>query len=59
MHAMLDDARKMEIRLLLLKTGAGNRQAQSLFRGMGFEERGSVAGYYAGGQAAIRMLKRL
>ncbi len=57
MHAMIDDAGKMGIRLLLLKTGVGNRRAQRLFRGMGFEATGGVEGYYAGGQAAIRMRK--
>jgi ribosomal protein S18 acetylase RimI-like enzyme len=33
--------------------------AQGLFRRFGFEETGREAGYYAAGQAAIGMMKRL
>jgi ribosomal protein S18 acetylase RimI-like enzyme len=59
MHAIIEDARAMGIRVLLLKTATGNLSAQRLFRRVGFEETGREAGYYAAGQTAIGMLRRL
>jgi ribosomal-protein-alanine N-acetyltransferase len=59
MRAIVEDARVMGIRLLLLKTATRNLSAQGLFRKIGFEEAGREAGYYAAGQTAIWMRKRL
>lgn len=59
MEAIIEDARSMGIRLLVLKTATGNLPAQKLFRRIGFEESGRVAGYYEGGQTAMEMRKRL
>ncbi len=59
MRAIVEDARGMEIRLLLLKTATRNLSAQGLFRKIGFEEADREAGYYAAGQTAIGMRKRL
>jgi len=59
MHAIVEDARGMGIRLLLLKTAIRNLSAQALFRKIGFEETGREAGYYTAGQTAIGMRKRL
>ncbi len=59
MQAIVEDARGMGIRLLVLKTATRNLSAQGLFRRIGFEETGREAGYYAGGQTAIGMRKRL
>lgn len=59
MRAIIEDARGMGIRLLLLKTATRNLSAQRLFRRIGFEETGREAGYYAAGQTAIGMRKRL
>jgi ribosomal protein S18 acetylase RimI-like enzyme len=59
MNAVVEDARRMDIRLLVLKTAARNRIAQNLFRGAGFEKTTREEGYYAGGQSAIGMRKRL
>ena len=58
LQAVIEDARAMEMRLLVLKTATRNLSAQGLFRKMGFEETGRVAGYYAGGQTAIGMVRR-
>ena len=59
MQAIVEDARGMGIGLLLLKTATRNLSAQGLFRRIGFEETGREAGYYAAGQTAIGMRKRL
>ncbi len=59
MQAIVEDARGMGLRLLILKTATRNLSAQGMFRRIGFEETGRVAGYYAGGQSAIGMRKRL
>jgi ribosomal-protein-alanine N-acetyltransferase len=59
MRAIVEDARVMGIRLLLLKTATRNLSAQGLFRKIGFEEAGREVGYYAAGQTAIGMRKRL
>lgn len=59
MEAVIEVARTMEMRLLILKTATRNLPARTLFRKMGFEETGRVAGYYAGGQTAIGMVKRI
>jgi ribosomal protein S18 acetylase RimI-like enzyme len=59
MQAIVEDARGMGLRLLVLKTATRNLPAQGMFRRIGFEETGRVAGYYAGGQTAIEMRKRL
>jgi ribosomal protein S18 acetylase RimI-like enzyme len=59
MQAIAEDARGMGISLLVLKTATGNVSAQGLFRRIGFEETGREAGYYAAGQAAIGMRKRI
>jgi ribosomal-protein-alanine N-acetyltransferase len=59
MQAIVEDARGMGIRLLVLKTAIRNLSAQGMFRRVGFEETGRVAGYYAGGQTAIGMRKRI
>jgi ribosomal protein S18 acetylase RimI-like enzyme len=59
MGAILEEARRMGLRLVVLKTATGNLPAQGLFRRIGFEETGRVVGYYAGGQTAIGMRKRL
>jgi ribosomal protein S18 acetylase RimI-like enzyme len=59
MQAVVEDARGMGLRLLVLKTATRNLPAQGMFRRIGFEETGRVAGYYAGGQTAIGMCKRL
>jgi ribosomal protein S18 acetylase RimI-like enzyme len=59
MRAIVEDARGMGIRLLLLKTATRNLTAQKLFRRVGFEETGREAGYYAAGQTAIGVRKRL
>ena len=59
MRAIVEDARGMGIRLLLLKTATRNLPAQGLFRRIGFEEAGREAGYYTAGQTAIGMRKRL
>ena len=59
MRAMVEDAGRMGIRQLLLRTASKNRIARRLFHGMGFEETGREVGYYAGGQSAITMKKRL
>lgn len=59
MQEMEREARNRGIRVLLLKTAIGNLPAQGLFRKIGFEESGRRAGYYAGGQTAIGMCKRI
>jgi ribosomal protein S18 acetylase RimI-like enzyme len=59
MQAIIEDARGMGIRLLVLKTAIRNLPAQGLFRRIGFEETGRVVGYYACGQTAIGMRMRL
>ncbi len=59
MEAMVEDARELGIRVLVLKTATRNLCAQGLFRTIGFEETGRVAGYYSSGQAAIGMRMRL
>lgn len=59
MQAIVEDARGTGLALLVLKTATRNLPAQGMFRRIGFEETGRVAGYYAGGQAAIGMRKRL
>jgi len=59
MWAMVEDARGMGLGVLTLKTATRNLSAQGLFRRIGFEETGREAGYYAAGQAAIGMRKRL
>ena len=59
MQAIVEDARSTGLALLVLKTATRNLPAQGMFRRIGFEETGRVAGYYAGGQAAIGMRKRL
>jgi ribosomal protein S18 acetylase RimI-like enzyme len=59
MQAIVEDARGMGLRLLILKTATRNLSAQGMFRRIGFEETGRVAGYYAGGQSAIGMRKKL
>lgn len=42
-----------------LEVRAGNGGARAFYRGLGFEERGSVAGYYGGREAAVRMRRQL
>ena len=59
MEAIVEDARGTGLALLVLKTATRNLPAQGMFRRIGFEETGRVAGYYAGGQTAIGMCKRL
>lgn len=59
MQAIIEVARGLGMRRLILKTATRNLRAQGLFRKIGFEETGRVAGYYAGGQTAIGMRKRL
>jgi ribosomal protein S18 acetylase RimI-like enzyme len=59
MNAVVEDAQRMGIRLLILKTAARNRIAQHLFRRVGFEKTIREEGYYTGGQSAIGMRKRL
>jgi ribosomal protein S18 acetylase RimI-like enzyme len=59
MDAIVEDARRMGIRLLVLKTGVRNRIAQRLFRRVGFEKTIREEGYYTGGQSAIGMRMRL
>jgi ribosomal-protein-alanine N-acetyltransferase len=59
MNAVVEDAHGMGIRLLVLKTAVRNRIAQHLFRSVGFEKTTREEGYYAGGQSAIGMRKRL
>jgi len=59
MQAIVEDARGMGLGLLVLKTATRNLPAQGMFRRIGFEETGRVAGYHAGGQTAIGMRKRL
>ncbi len=59
MQAMMEDAGELGLQVLVLKTAAGNLPALRLFRKIGFEETDRVAGYYAGGQTAIGMRKRL
>ena len=59
MDAIIEDARTMGIRLLVLKTGTRNRKAQRLFGSVGFEKATREGGYYTGGQGAIGMRKRL
>ena len=59
MQAIVEDARGMGLRLLVLKTATQNPPAQGMFRRIGFEETGRVAGYYACGQTAIGMRMRL
>jgi ribosomal protein S18 acetylase RimI-like enzyme len=59
MQEMLADSRGMGIRVLVLRTAVGNLTAQGLFRRLGFEESRRIAGYYAGGQEAIGMRRRL
>jgi ribosomal protein S18 acetylase RimI-like enzyme len=59
MQEIAADSRGMGIRVLVLQTAVGNLPAQGLFRRLGFEESGRIAGYYAGGQAAVGMRRRL
>jgi ribosomal-protein-alanine N-acetyltransferase len=59
MQAIVEDARGMGIRLLVLKTATRNLSARGMFQRVGFEETGRVAGYYTGGQTAVGMRKRL
>ena len=59
MQAAVEDAMETGIRILFLKTATENRPAQGLFRRIGFEETGREEDGYAGGQAAIGMLRRL
>jgi ribosomal protein S18 acetylase RimI-like enzyme len=59
MDAMVEDASRMGIRLLVLKTATRNRVAQDLFRRIGFEKTTREEGYYTGGQSAVGMRKRL
>jgi ribosomal protein S18 acetylase RimI-like enzyme len=59
MNAIVEDARRMGIRLLSLRTATRNRTAQELFQRIGFERTGKQDGYYAGGQSAIWMRMRL
>jgi ribosomal protein S18 acetylase RimI-like enzyme len=59
MQAIVEDAEKMGMTALVLKTGAVNRVAQRLFRKIGFEGTSREEGYYAGGQSAIGMWMRL
>ncbi len=40
---------------LELEVRAGNRDARAFYRGLGFEECGSLSGYYSGREAAVRM----
>ena len=59
MQAVVEDARDMGIRVLILRTATGNLPARGLFRRVGFEETGMEAGYYSAGQTAIGMRRRL
>ena len=59
MDAIIEDARTMGIRLLVLKTATRNRKAQRLFGSVGFEKATREEGYYIRGQSAIGMRKRL
>ena len=59
MNAIVEDARRIGIRVLSLRTATRNRTAQELFRKIGFEKTGKQDGYYAGGQSAIWMRRRL
>jgi ribosomal protein S18 acetylase RimI-like enzyme len=59
MQGIVEEAEKMGMTVLVLKTGAGNRVAQRLFRKIGFEKTSREEGYYAGGQSAIGMKMRL
>jgi ribosomal protein S18 acetylase RimI-like enzyme len=59
MQAIVEDAGRMGIRLLVLRTATPNRIAQDLFQSLGFEKTGREEGYYTGGQSAIGMRKRL
>lgn len=59
MQAIVEDARRMGITVLVLKTGTRNRVAQGLFQKIGFEKTGREEGYYASGQSAIGMRMRL
>ena len=59
MQAIVEDARGMGLTLLVLKTATRNLSAQGMFRRIGFEETGRMAGFYAGGQTAVGMRKRL
>lgn len=59
MQAILEDAGKRGIRLLVLRTATRNRTAQELFQSLGFEKTGQEEGYYTAGQSAIGMSKRI
>ena len=54
-EVLLDEARGAGVRRALLEVRRYNRPALSLYRGLGFRETGTRAGYYADGEDAVLM----
>lgn len=57
--AVLDEARRRGCSTVMLEVAAGNEEAQSLYRGHGFEQIARRSGYYGPGKDAVVMRLRM